>query len=139
MPALCDMTCHNCKFRFGYRVEDAQEPPDKVYCPTCGHEHDMRETNAALDRARRDLEPVSYGAGGEFREVVRAEMFIEVDCFSCGERVRVRELGQTEAFCSGCSTQLRLQEAREELTRRPDVGGMWRLNDGERSGGGAQG
>ncbi len=126
MPALCDMTCHECRFRFGYRVEDVESPPEQVFCPSCGHQHDMRETNEILDRARTE---VLSGVEKGFNEVavLQPELFIELNCWDCGERNRVRELAQSEAFCSNCSTQLHLEEAREAIQSRPDVSQRWKL------------
>lgn len=126
MPALCDMTCHSCRFRFGYRVEDATSPPDKVFCPSCGNEHDMRETNEILNKARSE---VISGVEKGYSEValLQPELLIAMNCVECGERNRVRELAQSEAFCSNCSTQLHLEEAREAIQTRPDVSQRWRL------------
>ncbi len=127
MPALCDMTCHKCRFRFGYRLEDAENPPDHCYCPSCGFEHDMRETNAALAKAR--VEQLAGIPPEGFKEVhgLQPELFIELNCWDCGERNRVREIAQSDAFCSSCSSQLHLEEAREQVQARPDVAQRWRL------------
>lgn len=133
MPALCDMTCHKCRFRFGYRVEDTTTPPEQVFCPSCGHKHDMRETNEILDKAR--MEQVAGLPPEGFKEVatLQPELFIELNCWDCGERNRVRELAQSDAFCSNCSTQLHLEEAREAIQERPDVAQRWRLIGKHRS------
>jgi len=134
MPALCDMTCHKCKFRFGYRVEDVTAPPEVVYCPSCGEAHDMRETNEILDKARTEqLAGIPPEGFTEITAVLQPELFMEFNCWDCGERNRVRELSQTEAFCSACSTQLHLEDAREAIMKRPDVAQRWRLIGKHRS------
>ncbi len=127
MPALCDMTCHKCRFRFGYRVEDVTEPPEQVFCPSCGAKHDMRETNQILHKAR--MEQLGGLPPEGFTEVaaLQPELFIELNCYDCGERNRVRELAQSAAFCSNCSIQLHLEEAREAIQSRPDVSQRWKL------------
>lgn len=124
MPALADMRCAKCNYRFGYEIPDEEHAPNTVFCPSCGHGHDMTSTNDALDKVRAEILAAERR---EERATDRPELIIALDCWDCGERNQVREVGQSEAFCSKCSSQLRLDEARDDLSLRVDVSTVWRI------------